>query len=174
MDCHFLLQGIFLTQGSNPGLPHCRQTLYRLSHQGSLKKREPHPSMCVLSIAAFMLQRQSWVVVTQITRSAEPQIFTTWLFTEKICWFLAMDKELSWIKMQKSIRRISKSTKKHIKKVKVKSTGNLSQKCNVSLQKKKKISQCNKTYQWIKVKNNIVFLIMAERKHLTKFNIQSW
>ena len=23
------LQGIFLTQGSNPGLPHCRQTLYR-------------------------------------------------------------------------------------------------------------------------------------------------
>ena len=25
--CHFLLQGIFLTQGSNPGLPHCRQTL---------------------------------------------------------------------------------------------------------------------------------------------------
>ena len=26
--------GIFLTQGSNPGLPHCRQTLYPLSHQG--------------------------------------------------------------------------------------------------------------------------------------------
>ena len=35
MDCHFLLQGIFLTQGSNPGLPHYRQTLYCLSHQGS-------------------------------------------------------------------------------------------------------------------------------------------
>ena len=33
--CHFLLQGIFPTQGSNPGLPHCRQTLYRLSHPGS-------------------------------------------------------------------------------------------------------------------------------------------
>ena len=30
--CHFLLQGIFLTQGSNPGLLHCRQTLYPLSH----------------------------------------------------------------------------------------------------------------------------------------------
>ena len=27
--------GIFLTQGSNPGLPHCRQTLYPLSHQGN-------------------------------------------------------------------------------------------------------------------------------------------
>ena len=34
VDCHFLLQGIFPTQGSNPGLPHCRQTLYCLSHQG--------------------------------------------------------------------------------------------------------------------------------------------
>ena len=33
VDCHFLLQGIFPNQGLNPGLPHCRQTLYRLSHQ---------------------------------------------------------------------------------------------------------------------------------------------
>ena len=33
--CHFLLQGIFLTQGSNPGLLHCRQIIYHLSHQGS-------------------------------------------------------------------------------------------------------------------------------------------
>ncbi|KAM7227273.1 hypothetical protein CapIbe_021686, partial [Capra ibex] len=30
-----LLQGIFPTQGLNPGLPHCRQTLNHLSHQGS-------------------------------------------------------------------------------------------------------------------------------------------
>ena len=29
------LQGIFPTQGPNPGLPHCRQILYQLSHQGS-------------------------------------------------------------------------------------------------------------------------------------------
>ena len=35
VGCHFLLQGIFPSQGSNPGLPHCRQTLYPLSHQGS-------------------------------------------------------------------------------------------------------------------------------------------
>ena len=35
VDCHFLLQRIFPTQGSNPGLTHCRQTLYHLSHQGS-------------------------------------------------------------------------------------------------------------------------------------------
>ena len=30
-----LLQGIFPTQGLHPGLPHCRQILYHLSHQGS-------------------------------------------------------------------------------------------------------------------------------------------
>ena len=39
MGCHFLLQGIFLTQGSNSclfHLLHCRHILYHLSHQGSL------------------------------------------------------------------------------------------------------------------------------------------
>ena len=35
MGCHALLQGIFPTQGLNPGLPHCRQILYHLSHWGS-------------------------------------------------------------------------------------------------------------------------------------------
>ena len=30
-----LLQGIFPTQGSNPGLPHYRRILYQLSHKGS-------------------------------------------------------------------------------------------------------------------------------------------
>ena len=33
---HALLQGIFPTQGSNPGLQHCRWILYCLSHWGSL------------------------------------------------------------------------------------------------------------------------------------------
>ena len=35
VDSHSLLQGIFPTQGSNPGLPHCRRILYQMSHQGS-------------------------------------------------------------------------------------------------------------------------------------------
>ena len=38
VGCHFLLQQIFLTPGLNPGLPHCRQPLYHLSHQGSTNK----------------------------------------------------------------------------------------------------------------------------------------
>ena len=33
VGCHFLLQDIFPTQGLNPGLLHCGQTLYPLSHR---------------------------------------------------------------------------------------------------------------------------------------------
>ena len=35
VDSLSLLQGIFPTQGSIPGLPHYRQVLYQLSHKGS-------------------------------------------------------------------------------------------------------------------------------------------
>ena len=35
VGCHALLQGIFPTQGSNPGVPHYRRIPYCLSHQGS-------------------------------------------------------------------------------------------------------------------------------------------
>ena len=41
VGCHSLLQSIFPTQGSNSGLPHSRQILYCLSHQGSLDR--PYP-----------------------------------------------------------------------------------------------------------------------------------
>ena len=40
VDSHSLFQDIFPTQGSNPGLPHCRQILYQLSHKGSPEYRE--------------------------------------------------------------------------------------------------------------------------------------
>ena len=49
MGCNFLLQGIFLTQESNPGLLPCRQIPYRLSYEGSLglgrspRKWQPSP-----------------------------------------------------------------------------------------------------------------------------------
>ena len=43
MDCHSLLQRIFLTQGSNPGLLNCMQILSRLSYRevlGDMKEPE--------------------------------------------------------------------------------------------------------------------------------------
>ena len=48
-----LLQGIFPTQGLNPSLPHCRQILYQLSHQGSPR---------ILEWVAYPLSsRSSWL-----------------------------------------------------------------------------------------------------------------
>ena len=35
VGCHALLQGILLTQGSNPGLLHCRQILYSWATRGA-------------------------------------------------------------------------------------------------------------------------------------------
>ena len=40
VGCHALLQGIFPTQGLNPGLLHCRRIPDLLSHQGIPKKAE--------------------------------------------------------------------------------------------------------------------------------------
>ena len=40
MGCHFLLQGILLTQGSNPQLLHCRWILYRWAIGGTGVSRE--------------------------------------------------------------------------------------------------------------------------------------
>ena len=40
VGCHALLQGIFPTSGSNPGLPHCRSIIYHLSHKGSPRRLE--------------------------------------------------------------------------------------------------------------------------------------
>ena len=42
---HSLPQGIFLTQGSNLGLLHCRWILYHVNHQGSLETRICHPQI---------------------------------------------------------------------------------------------------------------------------------
>ena len=46
----FLLQGLFLTQESNPCLPHCRQILYHSSHQGHPKLRETHCQIRILNL----------------------------------------------------------------------------------------------------------------------------
>ena len=84
VGCHFLLQGIFPTQGLKPGLPHCRQTLYCLSHHGSpdwlsplkslfslidslikaleRKPLPPFPSSCAGAWAEPMLSRAFYLI----------------------------------------------------------------------------------------------------------------
>ena len=65
-----LLQGIFPTQGSNPGLPQCRQILYHLSHQGSPR---------ILEWVAFPFSRGSSQLKDQIQVCCiADRFFTSW------------------------------------------------------------------------------------------------
>ena len=69
-----LLQGISPTQGLNPGLPHCRQILYQLSHQGSPR---------ILEWVAYPFSSRSswprnWTGVSCITGG----FFTNWAIRE--------------------------------------------------------------------------------------------
>ena len=59
VGCHFLLQGIFPTQGSNLGLQHCRQMLYPLSHQG-IPWRDYMCLNLIINLAAKGECRDSW------------------------------------------------------------------------------------------------------------------
>ena len=52
LGIHSLFQGIFLAQGLNSGLPHCRQILYLLSHQGSHLVRPLNARPCALKAPA--------------------------------------------------------------------------------------------------------------------------
>ena len=60
-----LLQGIFPTQGSNPGLPHCRWILYQLSHKGSLGQTILHccDVLCMAGCPAASLASPLWMQV---------------------------------------------------------------------------------------------------------------
>ena len=55
VGCCALLQGIFPTQGSNPGLPHCSWILYQLSNQGSpyiFKARLKYSQFMIMNVTA--------------------------------------------------------------------------------------------------------------------------
>ena len=60
--CHALLQGIFTSQGLNPGLPQCRRIFYHLSHQGCterpLPEIKPVPPATSLKVGSQPLDHQ--------------------------------------------------------------------------------------------------------------------
>ena len=70
VGCHALLQRVFPTQGSNPGLLHCRWILYRLSHQGSPR---------LLEWVAYLLSRgSSWPRNQTGVSCIAGRFFTSW------------------------------------------------------------------------------------------------
>ena len=58
VDCHFLLQGIFLTQGSNPGLLHCRKIPYPLSYQNIVPNEKIKSPIRILSLIVCLFSLQ--------------------------------------------------------------------------------------------------------------------
>ena len=74
LDSLSLLQGICPTQGSNPGLSHCRRILYQLSHKGSPKILE-WVAYCFSSGSS---QPRNWMGVSCIAG----RFFTNWVIRE--------------------------------------------------------------------------------------------
>ena len=77
----FLLQGIFPTQGLNPGLPHCRWILYELSRKGSPRILE----WLAYPFSSGSSQPRSWTWVSCIAG----RFFTIWALREAL--FIELD-----------------------------------------------------------------------------------
>ena len=101
VSSHSLLQGIFPTQGSNPGLLHCRQILYHLRHQGS-----PLPipffffqlvvlKLCVYLLAPPLHQKKNKGMDKLTTFKNKPWKRIHYL-TEG-CWFKLWFSQAIWI-----------------------------------------------------------------------------
>ena len=74
VGCHALLQEIFSTQGSKPGLPCCRWILYHLSHKGS-----PWIPDC---IAYPFFKGSSWPGNWTRVSCTAGRFFTSWATSE--------------------------------------------------------------------------------------------
>ena len=70
VGCNALIQGIFPTQGSKQGPPHCKQILYHMSHQGSTRILE----WVVYPFSRETSQPRNWTRVSCIAG----RFFTSW------------------------------------------------------------------------------------------------
>ena len=68
------LKGIFPTQGLNRGLPHCRQILYQLSHQGSPRIQE----WVAYSFSRELYWPRNWIGLSLMTG----RFFVNWAIRE--------------------------------------------------------------------------------------------
>ena len=74
--CHALLQGVFPTPGSNPGLLHCRRILYSLNHQRIPRILE----WVVYPFCRGSFQPRNWTGVSCIAGG----FFTSWATRETL------------------------------------------------------------------------------------------
>ena len=88
MGCHFLLQGIFPTQGSNPGLLHCRRILYQMSHKGS-----PRTWEWVAPFFSGSSRPRNWTRVSHILG----EFFTNRAMKDTNSWSLLKFMFIEWV-----------------------------------------------------------------------------
>ena len=105
LGCHVLLQGLFLTQGSNLGLLHCRWILYCLSHQGSpwyMERALQKPYRC---IRFFIWENWTFQFLREIRTKTEGKRITeiekrSWLF------FITSRNIRTWIKCEQKLWQV--------------------------------------------------------------------
>jgi len=78
------LQGVFPIQGSNPGLPHCRQIINQLSHQG-IPQYKIESLKINKNIWSFLWQGKLCAYELSTQGMQEPELLTTPLWV--ICWW---------------------------------------------------------------------------------------
>ena len=77
VGCHFLLQGIFLTQGSNPCLLHCRQSpVSQMDFLQYWDTREA-PCMCVSSVSSVQSLSRVRLFATPWTAARQASLSIT-------------------------------------------------------------------------------------------------
>ena len=94
VGCHFLLQGIFLTQGSNPDLQHCKQMLYHLSHQGSHNQPRMHIKQQRRYFANKGPSSQSHGFSSGHVWMWELDHKESWAPKKRCCWAVVLEKTL--------------------------------------------------------------------------------
>ena len=107
MGCHAFYQGTFPTQRSNPGLPYCRQILYRLSHQGSPR---------ILEWVAYPFSRgSSWPRNQPQVSCIAGGFFTSWATKEAQSNYTPIKKRVfSTLKGKKCVKSKLKYLKKSL------------------------------------------------------------
>ena len=122
VDCHARLQGIFPTQGWNPGLPHCRWILYHLSHQGSPSESK---EMYTLS-STLVIWRVNGKTCTKLVRKESQNLGNhityiyfvgrfhlmwtgDWKGKENLLWFLCLNNYITWITETKMLGNMNTS-----------------------------------------------------------------
>ena len=77
MGCHFPLQEIFPSRGLSPGLLHCRQTFYHLSHQGSiLQSLKQSRKYLILALLLDFFHQREFIIdhVSEIDQFSSVQL----------------------------------------------------------------------------------------------------